>query len=335
MDHSRTRKTDALVSYGLYPLLLGASLLYAGFELAQPKEQLGKFYGLYLAMLVLTMVAVETLRPMRREWKMTRSSLLGRDLPYLLIGSATLGVANFAAGWTILHFGLERGQFHGALPLVPSIVLALIIPDFLWYWVHRLSHEARGPIGRWLWRVHVAHHLPQQLYVLMHVVANPLNTIAVRIILTAPLFLLGFSTEAMFVANLIVGLQGVVSHFNVDMRVGWLNYVLVGNELHRYHHSTDISEAKNYGAVVPLWDIVFGTFVYRPGVAPRRLGVEDPTAYPAEREILRVLALPFVPPRRDRHSHDGCKSAAAGSACAAADPDGSAACRMGGGESGI
>jgi sterol desaturase/sphingolipid hydroxylase (fatty acid hydroxylase superfamily) len=128
----------------------------------------------------------------------------------------------------------------------------------------------------------------------VYVVAHPINAIVVRFILTAPLFFLGFSTEAIFVASVIVGLQGVVSHLNVDIRAGWLNYVLVGTELHRYHHSADAAEAMNYGAVVPLWDIVFGTFIYRPGIPPCALGVSSPSEYPADREILHVLGLPFA-----------------------------------------
>jgi sterol desaturase/sphingolipid hydroxylase (fatty acid hydroxylase superfamily) len=285
---------DSALRYGLYPVLLGFTLWYLSIELGRPRAELGKYYGYYLAALVGAMVLAESLHPMRREWKMSWSSLFRRDLPYLVITGATIAAAGFAANWVLLRVGVERGDLHATLPLVPSVVLVLVIPEFFWYWLHRMSHEARGPLGRWLWRVHLPHHMPQQLYVMMHVVAHPLNTLAVRLILTAPLFLLGFSAESIFAASVLLGLQGVVSHFNVEMRVGWLNYLLVGNELHRYHHSADIDEAKNFGNVVPLWDIVFGTFVYRPGVAPRALGLANPSEYPAEREILRVLRLPFA-----------------------------------------
>lgn len=141
--------------------------------------------------------------------------------------------------------------------------------------------------------MHLAHHLPQQVYVLMHAVAHPINMLVVRGITTLPLYYLGFSTEVVFVTALVVGLQGLVSHFNVDMRTGWLNYVLVGTELHRYHHSADPNEAKNYGATTPLWDIVFGTFYYRPGQLPDRYGVADPERYPQDRQVVDVLMQPF------------------------------------------
>jgi sterol desaturase/sphingolipid hydroxylase (fatty acid hydroxylase superfamily) len=293
----RPARIDRLLRHGLYPLLLGALLLYAALELSAPKEQLGRYYGYYLAGLVAVMLAVEVLHPLRAAWRMTGASFFRRDLPFLIIGGATIALANYAAGLAVIALGLARGATHADLPLLLGVILALVIPDFLWYWVHRWSHEGRGRVGRWLWKIHLAHHLPPQVYLLMHGVAHPLNTLIVRAILGVPLFFLGFSVEALFVANLFIGLQGLVSHFNVDLRAGWLNYFLVGTELHRYHHSADPAEARNYGAVVPLWDLLFGTFHYRPGQSPRALGVADPVAYPGDRQILRVLALPFLRPR--------------------------------------
>jgi sterol desaturase/sphingolipid hydroxylase (fatty acid hydroxylase superfamily) len=287
-----------LIQYGLYPLLLAVMLGYAAFELQQPAGEFGSHYGIYLAALVGVMLVAETLHPLRAEWRMTCASFFRRDLPFMAIGALTLGAANFAAGWFVLHFGVERGVSHAGLPLVPAVFLAVAIPDFIWYWVHRFSHEGRGPVGRWFWKMHVAHHLPQQVYLFMHAVAHPFNTVIVRLILTLPLFYLGFSTEALFVANLFVGLQGFVSHFNVDIRVGWLNYVLVGTELHRYHHSTDPKEGKNYAAVVSLWDLLFGTFYYRPGENPQKLGVQQPDHYPRDTELLKVLTYPLVSNRR-------------------------------------
>ncbi|HEY0663193.1 MAG TPA: sterol desaturase family protein [Thiobacillaceae bacterium] len=291
MQTCRPGERVRFIQYGLYPLLFISMLGYAAFELNKPVAQFGDDYGYYLLALVGVMLAAEALHPLRAEWKMTRSSFFRRDLPYLAVGGFTLFLVNQAGGWAILHFGMVRGE--AELPLLPAVVLALLIPDFIWYWVHRWSHEGRSAPGRWMWRMHVAHHLPQQVYLLMHGVAHPINTIVVRAIMTLPLFLLGFSAEALFIANLVVGLQGFVSHFNVDIRTGWLNYLLVGTELHRYHHSADPSEGKNYAAVVSLWDLLFGTFHYRPGRHPQRLGVAEPEHYPQDRELLKVMALPF------------------------------------------
>jgi sterol desaturase/sphingolipid hydroxylase (fatty acid hydroxylase superfamily) len=90
-----------------------------------------------------------------------------------------------------------------------------------------------------------------------------------------------------------MGLQGLVSHFNVDIKAGPLNYLLVGTELHRFHHSANLDEAKNFGVLTPFWDLIFGTFCYSPRQLPSTLGVADPAQYPASTAIGQVLMLPF------------------------------------------
>ena len=60
------------------PLLLAATLCYACVELNQPAGELGKYYGIYLAGLVGLMVSVESLHPLRSDWKMTKASLFRR-----------------------------------------------------------------------------------------------------------------------------------------------------------------------------------------------------------------------------------------------------------------
>jgi len=284
---------NRFITYALYPLLLLAMLGYAYYEVSGPANQLGHYYGYYLLALVGVMLAVEILHPLKREWRMTRRTFLKRDLPFMIIGGVTIGLANYLAGVAIVELGLLRSTAHAALPLLPSVVLVIVIGDFFWYWIHRWSHESQTVAGQWMWKVHVAHHLPQQVYLFMHGVAHPLNTIVVRLILTVPFFLLGFSAESLFVANLVIGLQGLFSHFNANIRAGWLNYVLMGTELHRYHHSANYDEAKNYGATTPLWDILFGTFYYQPDRVPERLGVRSPEHYPDSIRPLAILALPF------------------------------------------
>lgn len=291
---------DWAIRHLLYPLFAAATLAYLAFELSGPTADIGRHYGAFVGTLVVLMVVIESAHALRAEWRMTWSSFWRRDLPFLVVGALTLVSANAVALRIVTEHAMAPGRALAAVPVVPGVILSLLITDFLWYWLHRLSHEAHGRTGRWLWRVHVAHHLPRQVYVLMHAIGHPINTIMVRTILTLPPFLLGFSPEVVFAAGVVTGLQGLVSHFNVDSRVGWLNYLLMGTELHRYHHSADAAEAKNFGAVLSVWDQLFGTFVYRPARSPAALGVDDPAQYPQDTQLLAVLAYPLRPsaPRR-------------------------------------
>jgi sterol desaturase/sphingolipid hydroxylase (fatty acid hydroxylase superfamily) len=284
---------DTAIRYGLYPVLAAVTLAYLAWEIGGPKASLGHRYGVFVGAMVVTLVLIEAAHALRAEWRMTWASFWRRDLPFLVIGAATLGLANWLALRVVTGHALSPGGAMAQVPVIPGVILSLLLTDFLWYWLHRLSHEGRGRFGGWLWRVHVAHHLPKQVYVLMHAIGHPINAVLVRAILTVPPFLMGFSPEVVFAAGVVTGLQGLVSHFNVDSRVGWLNYLLVGTELHRYHHSAEVGEAKNFGAVVSVWDQLFGSFVYRPAAVPVALGIDAPLQYPLDTQILSVLALPL------------------------------------------
>lgn len=97
-------------------------------------------------------------------------------------------------------------------------------------------------------------------------------------------------------AMLLIDLAGLVSHFNVDLRMGFLAYVFIGTETHRMHHSADTISSKNFGNTLALWDIVFGTFQYASGQRPERIGIADPETHPRSEDLFRVLAFPFGGP---------------------------------------
>lgn len=297
------------IRYLAYPCIAVVTIAYLAHQLALPREELGAMHGLFIAALVLALVLLETFWPMQKRWRMTTRLFLKRDLPFMALGAATMGAGNVVGSWVVLHTGwLQPTAWLSGLPVLPAALLSLLVTDGLWYALHRASHEGKGPLGRWLWRVHAAHHLPQQVYVFMHVVAHPLNTVMVRLILTVPPWLLGVSVEALFVANVVTGVQGLVSHFNVDSRVGFLNRLLMGTELHRWHHAVGVQG--NYAAVLPIWDQLFGTYVYRPGEAPEGLGVDEPGALPADTELVRVLMDPFRPVQAAAQNSHGLKEPA-------------------------
>jgi sterol desaturase/sphingolipid hydroxylase (fatty acid hydroxylase superfamily) len=283
----------SVVKYGFYPVALGITFLFIYLETQGVLGPLGKAYPVYLGLTIATMVALEWLVPVRTEWAMTWRSFLRRDLPMLMVNGATIAATTSAV--TALAHWVGSGPATSAhwLPWWAEAIAAILISDFMWYWVHRHSHEGRGRVGQWLWKTHVLHHLPEQVYVFMHVVGHPINSAYVRVILMLPPIAFGFSDEGIFAAAVLTGFQGLMTHFNVDVRAGWLNRVFMGTELHRYHHSADPQEGKNYAAVVTLWDQLFGTYDHHPGIQPVALGVHDRGTYPENDEWGALMAIPL------------------------------------------
>jgi sterol desaturase/sphingolipid hydroxylase (fatty acid hydroxylase superfamily) len=79
----------------------------------------------------------------------------------------------------------------------------------------------------------------------------------------------------------------------VDVRLGPLNWIFSGPDLHRWHHSSVIEESnKNYGATLIFWDILFGTrFLPKDRRTPAILGIPQIPTFP--KTFLGQLWVPF------------------------------------------
>jgi sterol desaturase/sphingolipid hydroxylase (fatty acid hydroxylase superfamily) len=277
--------------YMFYPLLLATTL---GLFVSAQKFHwdLAAVFSWMAGARIVLLLVVEYFYPAKPEWKMNWPSF-ERDLKYMAVNGGVAGLLKLGFGWLALDFSRLNAGIVANASVTMEFIGLLLVYEFFQYWYHRLSHEGLGQWGDKLWKVHLPHHLPDKVYLLMHPVGHPLNFLISMAIIQLPLVVLGAQPESIFLFNALMSLQGLVSHFNVDIKAGPLNYLLVGSELHRYHHSANIQEAKNYGVLTPFWDLVFGTFVYRPGRLPAALGVVEPNLYPKSSALGEVLMLPF------------------------------------------
>lgn len=287
------RAVPFFISRLFYPIVFFGSIAVGVLAVAR-----GWNYGLVTGVLIggtaISLIVLEALYPAKNEWRMTFASFFRRDLKYIVSGISTGALMSYLGALLALYVASHRMGWAQDLPLYLSVPLAVLVFDFTQYWVHRWMHETAWPLGDLMWRIHAGHHLPDAVYVLMHPAGHPLNDIIVRQGLNIGLiWLIGFNADTVLVFTLITAIGGLFSHFNLDVRAGLLNYVFVSTELHRFHHSADLDEGKNYGIITPLWDIVFGTFVYRPGRLPQRIGVTEPALYPPSNRYWAVFMLPF------------------------------------------
>ena len=283
----------ARTSYAFFWLVL-LTALYLG--LTMPDE-LSVIVGVKGAITVGLLILLEYRFPVRSEWGMNRRVFLRRDLVLLAVNGAVAGALNYG----LVLLALDRAQvWNGPMtgqPLWLQVLVGLVAFETLQYGVHRLMHQDAGSVSRFLWRVHAIHHVPHQLYVVMHAVFHPVNLVVVRLgVQLLPLWLLGFDPEAVFVYGSVIGLHATISHLNFDMRLGWFNYVFVGPELHRYHHSAKSHEAVNYGSALVFLDLIFDTFKYTPGRFPDALGLRERDGYPGQAAPFAALLFPFRSP---------------------------------------
>jgi sterol desaturase/sphingolipid hydroxylase (fatty acid hydroxylase superfamily) len=288
------RRAPWLVTWGTWPVLFLAALA-ASSSAAVFHWSPGRVLGGLAIGFIVVLASLELAYPFDPRWRMTWRTVFGRDIKYFLSGFVAGTAINYLIGLVRIHLSSGRHGLVSHWPIWLTVPAVLIALDFVQYWQHRWSHEANGPLKRFLWKTHVAHHLPEQVYVLMHPANHPFNILILQGLLSFPLiYFLGPAPEAMLVASAIINLQSIISHCNVDLRAGWFNYIFSGTELHRCHHSADISEAQNYAVTLSLLDVVFGTFVYHPARPPAFLGVAEPNLYPRSNQFWRVMLIPLM-----------------------------------------
>src|SRR5207302_5444971 len=130
-------------------------------------------------------------------------------------------------------------------------------------------------------------------------VSNPVDYALRNVIVFLILGVMGFDPLAIVLAVPVATVTSVFSHCGADIKGGWLNYLFVTPEVHRWHHSAKVPEGRgysvNYGVEFAFWDIIFGTY-HLPQengepVMPERIG--HPEGLPDEKNYLKLLLMPL------------------------------------------
>jgi sterol desaturase/sphingolipid hydroxylase (fatty acid hydroxylase superfamily) len=261
--------------------------------------------GLAIAFAALFVVfrALELTRPRERRLPILRRGLLTDGVYWLFTPVVTraitsICVAAIAIPFALIVYGrLDREVIlkgfgpAAELPLWAQAATILAIGDFIGYWMHRAFH------GRKLWRFHAIHHSSVDLDWLSAVRLHPVNDALMRVAGVLPVLALGFVPVA--VAGIVpaLTLMAILVHANLDWDWGPLRAVIVSPRFHRWHHTDEVeARDKNFAGLLPLWDILFGTYHMPRDARPTRFG----TLTPVPRGLLGQLVFPFRSAARAR-----------------------------------
>ncbi|MTJ53631.1 sterol desaturase family protein [Anabaena sp. UHCC 0253] len=154
------------------------------------------------------------------------------------------------------------------LPQWVQGLMVIVIADFIGYWTHRWLHSSR------LWDIHAVHHTSEELDWLSSVRVHPLNDIFSRVMQSLPILLLGFSPLSVEIYTPFLIFYLAFTHSNVPWNYGPFRYLIVSPVFHRWHHSKDTEGiGKNFAALFPVFDLMFGTFYLPAGKQPKNFGV--------------------------------------------------------------
>jgi sterol desaturase/sphingolipid hydroxylase (fatty acid hydroxylase superfamily) len=147
-----------------------------------------------------------------------------------------------------------------------SWIILFLVNDIIFYWFHRFSH-----VIRIFWAFHVAHHSSEN-YNFSTAVRNNFLIQTFRYMAWAPLALIGFDPVAIILMDSIAYFYQLFVHTQLIRNMGFFEWFLNTPSHHRVHHGSNTEYIdKNYGAILIIWDKLFGTF--RKEGEPVRFGI--------------------------------------------------------------
>ena len=170
-------------------------------------------------------------------------------------------------------------------PLWLQVIEVVVLCDVCIYWAHRLSHKFD-----FLWRFHRVHHTAPRLDWLAAYREHPFDNIYTRLVENLPALILGFSMETLAGFVAFRGLWALFIHSNTNFSMGPLKYLLGSPRLHHWHHDVECNSKCNFANLMPLIDVIFGTF-HDPGHMPRRYGLPGKESH----NYMFQLVQPLVP----------------------------------------
>ena len=252
-------------------------------ELAQGWLLFAVYGALQVALTLAICMPLERWRPVER-WP--DKSAVGVDIFYTVLSRVgVLPLVTFVLfyktqvalnGWITDH-GLIAPTLEGLIPglighsLLTFAIYAVIL-DCADYWRHRVSHRIR-----WWWALHSVHHAQRQMTFWSddrnHLVDDLIAFIWFGVIALA----IGVPPLQFPLLVLMLRFIESLSHANTRISFGAMGErLLISPRFHRAQHGVLAHGRRscNYGAVLPWWDMAFGTADFSREYVP----TGDPTA---------------------------------------------------------
>jgi sterol desaturase/sphingolipid hydroxylase (fatty acid hydroxylase superfamily) len=189
------------------------------------------------------------------------------NLSLFMFNSVVMSLLSASMLWIVArqHFS------QGLLSYIPNsgwkVALSLLSLDLLLYAWHKACHRYDG-----LWMFHKVHHNDPYLNVSTGFRVHITELFMSYILKATVIILMGIDELTVLVNEVVTTLFIMFHHTNSTFKgERWLGYIFTTPSLHRTHHSVERKEHdSNYGAILSIWDRLFGTLLE---FEPKKIGV--------------------------------------------------------------
>ncbi len=216
----------------------------------------GKGATFILLMVFVTFVIAELQSP-REKWPLKQLLQSYRiNIGLFVFNGVFMSLLSVPSLLMLAEHYADKGLLNAISNPVLRAVLSFLAIDLLLYFLHKASHSADC-----LWMFHKVHHNDPYLNVSTAFRIHFLEMIIINSMKAMLIIVLGISASLMLANELVIIIFTMMHHTNISFRGQQiLGRIIITPYLHRVHHSTRREEHdSNYGAVLSVWDRLFGT----------------------------------------------------------------------------
>nr|XP_027197528.1 alkylglycerol monooxygenase-like [Dermatophagoides pteronyssinus] len=152
--------------------------------------------------------------------------------------------------WIYANYALVNLPLHSAT----TWIISLLLVEFVYYWTHRALHELN-----FLWAAHQFHHMAEDINI-STTIRDSVVDLIIYDIFPIPLSFI-IHPQILFVHLQFSLIYQIWLHNEVVGHLGPLEYLINTPRQHRVHHGKNpYCIDKNYGALLMIWDRIFGTY---------------------------------------------------------------------------
>lgn len=211
---------------------------------------------LVITFCALVIVILERIFPYNKGQRFIREGFFNDFVLYNFVQSFILGIIiSFIIEFIDNQSNISRFKFVSDWPVILQLLFFIVTHDLYIYLFHKWQHQ-----NKILWRIHEAHHSPKEVDWLSGVRSHALEILINQTVEFAPIVLLGAAPEVAVYKGAVSAVWGMYIHSNIDVRSGWLQYIINGPEMHRWHHSVGKGRNRNFSTKLAIWDWLFGTY---------------------------------------------------------------------------
>lgn len=229
----------------------------------------GELATFILLIVFVVLSALEFNYPKRRlPVKQLRQSYR-TNISLFIFNSVVISVLSATPLWMVAGHYSDRGLLSYISNPAWKALLSFLLLDLLLYFWHRLSHSFDC-----LWMLHKVHHNDPWLNISTAFRIHIVELLIITALKSAYILLLGVDATMVLTNETILTLCIMFHHTNISFHgEKRLGQIMIVPYLHRAHHSTQRNEHdSNYGAVLSIWDRLFGTLTE---AEPAEIGIKN------------------------------------------------------------